>query len=146
MGLDNKYAQIISQMNEIEIMSNVNGNIYLKLLNNSDNVIISDIDTDKIKIYQMIIELNDPTQIICTENENTNDNLSFIEYINKYTEITKQRSISGESSKRLSSILINNKLLIRENDFKLFSDDFTLIQIISVDNDIFLFFELNADI
>jgi hypothetical protein len=146
MGLDNKYAQIISQMNEIEIMSNVNGNIYLKLLNNSDNVIISDIDTDKIKIYQMIIELNDPTQIICTENENMNDDLSFIEYINKYTKITKQRSITGESSKRLSSILINNKLLIRENDFKLFSDDFTLIQIISVDNDIFLFFELNADI
>lgn len=146
MGLDNKYAQIISQMNEIEIMSNVNGNIYLKLLNNSDNVIISDIDTDKIKIYQMIIELNDPTQIICTENENMNDDLSFIEYINKYTKITKQRSIAGESSKRLSSILINNKLLIRENDFKLFSDDFTLIQIISVDNDIFLFFELNTDI
>jgi hypothetical protein len=146
MGLDNKYAQIISQMNEIEIMSNVNGNIYLKLLNNSDNVMISDIDTDKIKIYQMIIELNDPTQIICTENENMNDDLSFIEYINKYTKITKQRSITGESSKRLSSILINNKLLIRENDFKLFSDDFTLIQIISVDNDIFLFFELNADI
>jgi hypothetical protein len=146
MGLDNKYAQIISQMNEIEIMSNVNGNIYLKLLNNSDNVIISDIDTDKIKIYQMIIELNDPTQIVCTENENMNDDLSFIEYINKYTKITKQRSITGESSKRLSSILINNKLLIRENDFKLFSDDFTLIQIISVDNDIFLFFELNADI
>lgn len=146
MGLDNKYAQIISQMNEIEIMSNVNGNIYLKLLNNSDNVIISDIDTDKIKIYQMIIELNDPTQIVCTENENMNDDLSFIEYINKYTKITKQRSIAGESSKRLSSILINNKLLIRENDFKLFSDDFTLIQIISVDNDIFLFFELNTDI
>jgi hypothetical protein len=60
-----------------------------------------------------------------------NDDLSFIEYINKYTKITKQRSITGESSKRLSSILINNKLLIRENDFKLFSDDFTLIQIIS---------------